>query len=41
MAPLRSEPAVIEVEPPNLRADVERAADGVDLEVRARNLGAW
>lgn len=38
--PLCREPAVVEVEPPNLRADVEGAANRIDLEARSRNLGA-
>lgn len=40
VTPLSCKPAVIEVEPPDLGADVERSADGVDLEVRSGNLRA-
>lgn len=40
VAPLSSKPTVVEVEPANLRANVERTPDGVDLVVRARDLRA-
>ncbi len=38
--PFRSEPAVIEIEPTNLRADVESASNGVNLVIRPRDLCA-
>ena len=38
MTPLGSKETVIVIQPPDLGADVERAADGVELVVRARNL---
>ena len=41
VSPLRSEPTIIEIKPPDLRANVERATDGVELEVRPGNLRAW
>lgn len=40
MSPLGCKEAIIVVEPPNLGTNVERAADGVELEVRAGNLRA-
>ena len=36
--PFRGEEAIVEVEPPDLRANVERAADWVNLEVGSGDL---
>jgi hypothetical protein len=40
MSPLGGEPAVVEIEPSDLGADVERATDGVELVVGTRDLGS-
>ena len=40
MAPLGREPGVVEVEPADHRADVERRRDGLELVARARHARA-
>ena len=40
MAPFGGEPGVVEIEPADHRADVERRLHRVELELRARHLGA-
>ena len=40
MAPFGREPGVVEIEPADHGADVERGLDRVELELRARHLGA-